>query len=793
MRLKHWIALILTCTLAAGTLAGCGGPAKKAMGRYAEEPLALPETVGRPLYTAMNADGALVYYAYGEGNSVLRYTQPVDGEAVGEPVAWLNGLLGENDTVSSLSESPNGRVYAIVSEIAADGAGKNALYRSTGGQAAEVIDMPDWSGGGNVFVQRGQAGGGARASSAQAGPPTRTGPGQGAPAGPGGGPQGGRGPMDIGQMPQGVTALDDGFLVSYMMGNVVQYDETGQKVREYSAGDAAMGGRIGGGVGSGTAVFGNTLALADTGAQEILLYDLTTGEKTGVKPFDGLDGSTYIGLDKDGQNRGSLLLGDATGVYRDTDLGWEMVVDGGLTSLVMPTLSIEGLFDDGTGTYYAFLSGDTLTGGGGMQLLRFAFDESLPAQPDTTLEVFSLNDSSTVRLAIGAFQRKNPNVRVNLEVGLEDSEAATAGDVVRALHTRLLAGKGPDILILDGLPIQSYIREDVLEDITELAGELGASEGLMRNLTNAYAKDGKVYGLPALFGLPAMVGTKDTLAQFTSLEALVDAVKYSLSHSRPYGAEITPILRAPDSLYDENTGMLMDYYEACAGSFTNADGGLDEAALAAYLTDALALSDALKAVTPQATDERRMGFFMAVTNGRQSVSMDPRAIMDVAQGNALSCVQQITGMGPLMMVFSQLGGDGDMALQSLFGQNQFYPRCGAGIVSASKQRDLAEEFIAMLLSAEVQDSNLFDGLPVNGASLQKIFDDLKDGMAEMGGTEIGDMGFIALCKGLTAPLFTDETVKAAVSARMKSLLDGSMTPEEAAAKIVADTKLYLAE
>jgi len=326
----------------------------------------------------------------------------------------------------------------------------------------------------------------------------------------------------------------------------------------------------------------------------------------------------------------------------------------------------------------------------------------------------------------------------------------------------------------------------VLKDITNLAESLISSENLMQNLIGAYAKNEKVYGLPALFGFPAMVGDKETLAKFTSLEALVQSVKAR-------GAQTPALLYAPNTLYDETTGILMDYYEPCMGSFTSANGSLDESALAAYLSDMLALSEAMKAVTPQATDQRRMGMAMFISNGRQSAMMDPMGIMSIQQGNALSCVQQITGMGPLMMAFTSLGDDESMALQSLFGQDQFYPRCGAGVVAASKQQMLAEGFIALLLSSEVQDSNLFDGLPVNRASLQSTLDNLKSMTRDMRGTELSDMGFLALCDGLSTPLFADETVKAAVAARMKSLLDGSMTPEQAAAQIVADTKLYLAE
>ena len=800
MHMKHWISLLLACALVMGVLSACGS-ASAAMGRYVEESIELPAGAEQVLCSAMNADGALVYYAAGADGAVSRYVQPVDGEASGEAVAWLAGL-----NVSALSEGPDGTVRAVAS----DAENKISLYYSKDGNTAEKIDMPDWNEAGNFVIQRGEGGGstittgggtvtvngGAVAAGRElppeGAPGSQQGPPDGNAQGPGGMPSAGGAMRLGGQMPQGVTALADGFLVSYMQGTVQQYNSKGEKVREYGASGGGMGGRggamAGGGVaamlggGSGSmAVYENTLALADTGAQEVVLYDLATGKESERVKFEALDGGTFVGLDKDG-----LLLGDATGVYRQEGEGWKMAVDGGLTSLVMPTLSLTGLLGGGEGTYYAFLSGGALLGESGTRLVRFRYDESMPAQPDVTMEVFSLNDSSTVRLAIGEFQRDNPNVRVNLQVG-QEGEAATTEDVVRALNNRLLAGKGaPDILILDGLPIQSFIEKGVLKDITDLSKSL---DGLMQNLAGAYSKDGKVYGLPALFGLPAMVGDKDALAQFTSLEALTQAVK-------AHGEAAPALLHAPDNLYEENTGMLMDYYEACAGSFTNEDGTLDEAALAKYLTDVLALSDALKAVTPQSTDQRQMrgGMFFAISGGGgRAMRVDPRAVMEISQGNALAGVQQFSGAGSLMIALTSLGDDENMALQSLFNENQFYPSCGAGVVSSSANSELAEKFIATLLSPKVQDGALFDGFPVNRASLQGSLDELRETMESATGSSVSDMGFIALCGGLTQPLFTDETVKSAVSAQLKSLLDGSMTPEQAAAKIVADTKIYLAE
>jgi hypothetical protein len=387
-------------------------------------------------------------------------------------------------------------------------------------------------------------------------------------------------------------------------------------------------------------------------------------------------------------------------------------------------------------------------------------------------------------------------------VGIEENSGATVDDVVRALNTKLIAGKGPDLLVLDGLPLESYIGKGVLKDISALAGRLAAEQDLFGNLTDAYAFDGKLYGLPTRFALPVMVGDKAALSGFASLSALVEAVK-AAGDKEPY------LLRAPDNLYGNNRqgpggvtikdpmfldqgsndSFLMSYYEACVESFTNAGGSLDEAALAAYFADMVALSDALKAVTPET--QNRMVAFGTMGGGRgERIDMGS---MDIADGTALTHIQQLSGLMNLMSLSTNIGGMDGMTVQSLFGQLQYYPRGGIGITAAGKQQALAESFFEILFSAAVQDNYLYDAFPVNRGSLRKMLGDMKELMRTMGNMDFNDMGFVELCEGLTIPVLADERVKSAAAAQAQALLDGTVSPEEAAARVVADTRLYLAE
>ncbi len=61
-------------------------------------------------------------------------------------------------------------------------------------------------------------------------------------------------------------------------------------------------------------------------------------------------------------------------------------------------------------------------------------------------------DEPVIRQAISLYQMKNPEIYVEYEVGLEGN-AATREDVIKNLNTRMMAGEGPDVLILDNMPM----------------------------------------------------------------------------------------------------------------------------------------------------------------------------------------------------------------------------------------------------------------------------------------------------------------------------------------------------
>ncbi len=82
---------------------------------------------------------------------------------------------------------------------------------------------------------------------------------------------------------------------------------------------------------------------------------------------------------------------------------------------------------------------------------------------------------------------------------------------------------------------------------------------------------------------------------------------------------------------------------------------------------------------------------------------------------------------------------------TVYGKDSFIPHGVAGINSAAREPELAEEFLRLLFSAEVQDYDLQDGLPMNTSSQEAFVAQGSDSLEEQGDmmgsvmiTEIGD-------------------------------------------------------
>ena len=252
--------------------------------------------------------------------------------------------------------------------------------------------------------------------------------------------------------------------------------------------------------------------------------------------------------------------------------------------------------------------------------------------PDKEVRVYALNDSPTVRAAITNFQQENPDVRVNFEVGT--SGGASAEDALRTLNTELVAGKGPDVLILDGMPLQSFIDKGVLAELSQVI----SADGLIPQVVDPMRTDGKLYAVPTRFTVPVLMGKPETLEGLDSLEALAAAVQDGPEALAASG-DINDIFKAvPEEqrplLSFTTLRELFDQLYSVSAPAVVRDGTLNEAALRELFSVMQAVSDRY-GLGEKANDGGIA--FMVTSNASTGLGMSadvPQGVMEYSYGRA---------------------------------------------------------------------------------------------------------------------------------------------------------------
>ena len=116
------------------------------------------------------------------------------------------------------------------------------------------------------------------------------------------------------------------------------------------------------------------------------------------------------------------------------------------------------------------------------------------------------------------FQREHTDVYISYEIGCAGEEGFNWEDALKSLSTQLLAGKGPDVLDLTGLPWESYAEKGVLLDLSGDLAELSADGELLENIAGACVlADGTCPALPAQFDVPLLHGSSAAIAAIRAL------------------------------------------------------------------------------------------------------------------------------------------------------------------------------------------------------------------------------------------------------------------------------------
>lgn len=532
-----------------------------------------------------------------------------------------------------------------------------------------------------------------------------------------------------------------------------------------------------GGYDGNLAVCGDRLAVRAPSCKAIRVYDLKNGQ----------DVEWELDIPKESQLRmafsddGVLYLACRNGLYLHTPDGtiWENFVDGSSTNLGLPNYYLDFLAVKNAERDVLYVS-DYLA-----DAYSYTFDPDAAQTASITLDVFSLEDNETVRQAVVAFNRRRSDVKVNYTVASALAGGGTASDYIKSLNTELIAGEGPDVLILDGLPYGSYIEKGVLADITEA---VKGAEEMLPNVREAYENNGAFYAVPLGVSAP-MVLTKANADNFSSLKSLADAAMLTSG---------MPMLSPLAYSYETLSNMLVELY----GDALYSGGDAKE-----FLTDAQHLAYGVRS-----TDTLGEGMItlegMTEEDIREVITSDPAypQLYAYARGEAQSVLFTAGSLtdGNCMVscaAAEQYGGK----LYSVGGR--FIPVGLAGVNKASKNLKTANEFLAALLSAEVQSQQSFGSkaFPVNIAALEAMFAEEKDNFSTgyvmgdeyelTGGWPSAPMRAVLLdiLKSLDKPINDSAELNAMLFPDIQAYVSGKTTLDEAADKLNSALTTYLSE
>lgn len=479
--------------------------------------------------------------------------------------------------------------------------------------------------------------------------------------------------------------LDNGdFLIIDVANGAMRYDKDGNFIMDYpfeTYSDTTP-----------SAIFENKLALQDNAESAIKIYNIDTGEIENNLSYKGLwDYESILTFGKDG----SLYIQNRLGIHRVVPNGskFEELVDGSMTSMGMPSMTSSQIVVDNDEFWVAFHSS---------QLRHYIYSETTPSKPTQEIVMYMLNENTAMQQLAGEYQKSHPETKVTCNIAMDDTTGMTKSDIIRTLNTELLAGKGADLILLDGLPINSYIEKGVLMDLSDVdVSQLNST------VANTYKTNDKLYALPLYYKVPMMWADNDII---NSVKNLDDLVNWKNTHtdkrlfiSASYSDLIQTFYLTSAPYWLEDKTIDKDKFKQFLKNIKDLEL-LDEETEAQYETFI--------------TEIREAGEIELVDGFKSKNN-----IMSFAYNDFSLYLEKLTSPSSIMMPVAAVDKRGNSSFDSSIGQAEsvYEPSTILAINNNSPNKDIAKEIINLAISEKVQDTKLYDlGLCVNNNSLEKI-------------------------------------------------------------------------
>ncbi len=499
-----------------------------------------------------------------------------------------------------------------------------------------------------------------------------------------------------------------------------------------------------------------------------------TGQQEPAETIDFTEKADYS-VFCDVAEDGTITVAVDTGFYQwKKDAGeWRKLIPVEFTSLSMETMWCKNIVALEDGTLYAQYQAQEESE---TALMQYVYDPELAVAPEKVLTVYTINECPVLKQAAALFQKKHPEVQVQVETELTFeqmySDDVDMNSIYAALNAKILAGDAADILVLDGMNQNAFAEKKLLLDIDDVITPMEESGELLSNITGGYRQaDDARYVVPLRFGLTLLVGRELDAKNIQTMEAMAELF--------PAMAESVLGVRTVEDLVAE-----------FAPFFTDAvvkNKELDKEALKHYLEELKVIGTNCGIVKDYGEDFRSPGIW--------EIASTVQAAFYEADGFN----EAMLPVSAAKMVNGTL---------SCF-ENAYTPKAQAAIYSQTKEPELAKEFLQFALSLEVQKNDFYDGFPVNADALSEqaerdrsdaeAYTTIMLGDGSSVGFEIKDFDdaqagqLVEMCRQADRKVLADEEVNAKLAEALAGYLDGSKSLEETVNQVESGLRMYLAE
>ncbi len=470
-----------------------------------------------------------------------------------------------------------------------------------------------------------------------------------------------------------------------------------------------------------------------------------------------------------------LVKGDGKDLYMVSPEGithlaeggtiWEEIVSGNGLSLSLPSQFIEEVTYSNKKFIARFSTPEYMT-----RIREYVYSATTPSKPTQEINIYALEESKIVQESVNSYQLDHPEIRINMEYGMDEIGNISRADAIKALNAELLAGTGPDLIVMDGLDIEGYREKGLLVDLSDMIDK----KKYMTSIINCFTKEEITYGIPLRFTVPTLWGDEEVLKEVNSIEEIASCQK---KHS-------------DIKVYNDMTAstLFKQWVTLEEEKWFDENGDLKVAELTGFL-------EAVKKVAVPKEKEEEIGTGYS-------------GLLEV-YGNEVEMYEEDMGsMQSLLLSAAAIGGEQNNSFKILEinGEKVFKPNGIISINKNSQKQEMAEDILTYMLEESQQLIDIKGGFPVHLEAMEawiKGENYNKDTVFVIGndvaklyaiwGNEATLEAFYKEIQGTTKAVLGDKMLTEMVLEAAKPYFEGTMTIEEVINDLKPRLELYMNE